>query len=56
MDDRSTYGKQTKVLGDASQPVVFQVLTGVPEPLDAGPPVELTKDGRLITQDEVAAE
>lgn len=31
MDDRAKYGKQTKVVGDAGQPVVFQVTTGVPE-------------------------
>jgi len=33
MDDRATYGKQTKVVGDATQPVVFQVTTGVPDPV-----------------------
>lgn len=51
MDDRSTYGKQTKVVGDASQPVVFKVLTGVPAPLDASEAPQFTKDGRLIGKD-----
>lgn len=31
MDNRTEFGKQTKVVGDASQPIVFQINTGVPE-------------------------
>lgn len=38
VDDRQTYGKQTKVVGDSSQPIVFQVTTGVPDPVALVPP------------------
>lgn len=31
MDDRSAFGKQTKIVGDPDQPIVFQISTGVPE-------------------------
>jgi hypothetical protein len=34
VNDRSQYGKQTKVTGDPSQPIAFTVVTGVPEITD----------------------
>lgn len=48
MDDRSAFGKQTKIVGDASQPIVFQVVTGVPAPLPHQQPPQLGPDGRVI--------
>lgn len=35
MDDRATFGKQQKIVGDASQPIAFTVVTGVPEPAES---------------------
>jgi hypothetical protein len=52
MDDRATFGKQTTVKGDSSNPIVFKVMTGVPAPLDAGDSPEFTADGRLISKSE----
>lgn len=48
MDDRATFGKQTKVVGDASQPIAFTVVTGVPEPTIPQKTVEYGPDGRVL--------
>lgn len=40
VDNPDRYGKQTKIVGDASRPVVFQVITGVPEPKAPPTPVQ----------------
>jgi hypothetical protein len=42
MGDRSKYGKQTKLVGDADHPIAFLIATGVPEP-EKPPEIDVTK-------------
>lgn len=44
--DPSKYGKKTTVQGDPNRPIVFQIVTGVPEPDDKRT-IELNADGTV---------
>lgn len=50
--DPSRYGKKVTVGGDASRPIVFRVVTGVPAPL--APPTRLDASGLVISGEEAA--
>ena len=48
VNNPEVYGKRTTVAGDASKPIVFTIITGVPAPTEKQ--VELGDDGRQVIE------